>query len=53
MAWGEEEHGFFYFGNNGKVIFPSGWGYAIYHCDPALFDELTAIVQTYGTLQKD
>lgn len=48
VAWGENSSQFFYFGENGKVISPSGWGYDIYHCDPALFDELAAIVQTYG-----
>lgn len=48
VAWGEDSSRFFYFGENGKMISPGGWGYDIYHCDPALFGELAEIVQTYG-----
>lgn len=48
VAWGEDSSRFFYFGENGKMISPGGWGYDIYHCDPALFGELAEIVRTYG-----
>lgn len=51
MAWGAENRGFFNFGDDGRVISSNGWGYAIYHGDPALFGELVDILQTYGTLQ--
>ena len=30
----------------------NGWGYDIYHCDPALFHELVEIVRTYGVPEK-
>lgn len=52
VAWEEDSSRFFYFGENGKMISPGGWGYDIYHCDPALFGELAEIVQTYGVLEE-
>lgn len=48
VTWGEDGTRFFYFGETGKMISHNGWGYDIYHCDPALFDELVEIVRTYG-----
>ena len=52
MAWGVERR-FFYFGDTGVAISPNDWGHDIYDCDPALFDELADLVQTYGVPQED
>lgn len=52
VSWGEDSSRFFYFGEDGRMISPGGWGYDIYHCDPALFGELVEIVQTYGVLEE-
>lgn len=52
VTWGEDGTRFFYFGETGKMISHNGWGYDIYHCDPALFDELVEIVRTYGVPEK-
>ena len=53
MKWGEENSRFFYFIDTGKAITSKDWGWDIYQSDPALFDELAELVQTYGVPQED
>ena len=53
MKWGEENSRFFYFMDTGKAFTSKDWGWDIYQSDPALFDELAELVQTYGVPQED